>query len=264
MNRVLSLVFILLAMMMISKSAADEPFQAKSIRYSGGPYRDELFEYRLLTPANVVSDKKYPLVIFLHGAGERGTDNKSQLKYLPEPMATSAMRKAFPCFLLAPQCRKEKQWVNVPWGDKQSTPMDETPSHQLRTVVEMIKVTLAEQPVDRQRVYVTGLSMGGYGAWELAARHPDRVAALAPICGGGDEKQAKKFAKMPIWAFHGDKDGAVPVGRARSMVEAIRDVGNKRVKYSELPDVGHNSWLNAYSNESGLLEWMFQQKLSDR
>jgi predicted peptidase len=253
--------FLLLAMMMTnSTSRAGDPFQVKSIRYTGGPYDDEKFEYRLLTPTKLEAGKKYPLVVFLHGAGERGTDNKIQLKYLPQPMATSSLQSAFPCFLLAPQCRSGKQWVNVPWGDKQSTPMDETPSHQLSIVVEMIKLTLAEQAVDRRRVYLTGLSMGGYGAWELAARYPDQFAAVAPICGGGDEHQAAKLT-MPIWAFHGDQDRAVPVGRTRGMVKAIRQAGNNKVKYSEFSGVGHNSWLNAYRVDSGLLEWMFRQRL---
>lgn len=240
--------------------AADDGFQAKSIKYSGGKYKDETFEYRLLAPEKLTPGKRYPLVVFLHGAGERGTDNDLQLLYLPKSMASEDMRKKFSCYLLAPQCRKETQWVDVPWGDKKSTPMAKEATDQLKTVMQMIDLTLKENPIDTQRVYLTGLSMGGYGAWELAARQPKRFAALAPICGGGDELQASKLT-MPIWAFHGDKDGAVPVQRSQTMVATIREAGNKSVKYTELPGVGHNSWNTAYAAKSGLLEWMFEQKL---
>jgi predicted peptidase len=240
-------------------NAADEGFQTKSIQYSGGEYKDEKFEYRLLAPEELAADKQYPLVVFLHGAGERGTDNSLQLQYLPKSMATPDMRKKYPCFFLAPQCRAGKLWVDVPWGDKKSTPMAKKPTDQLKTVMQMLELTMKQNPIDARRVYVTGLSMGGYGAWELAARQPKMFAALAPVCGGGDEQQANKLM-LPIWAFHGDKDGAVPVQRSQQMVEAIREAGNKSVKYSELPGVGHNSWNNAYAADSGLLDWIFEQK----
>jgi predicted peptidase len=241
-------------------AVADDGFQVKTISYSGGDYENEEFKYRLMAPAMVTKGKKYPLVVFLHGAGERGTDNELQLLYLPKLMAADAMREKFPCYFLAPQCRVGKQWVDVPWGDKKSTPMSEEATDQLKTVVQMIDLTLKESPIDTDRIYLTGLSMGGYGAWELAARQPKRFAALAPICGGGDENQASKL-KMPVWAFHGDNDGAVPVQRSQSMIAAIKKHGSKTVRYSELPGVGHNSWNTAYADKSGLMEWMFEQKL---
>jgi predicted peptidase len=241
-------------------SAADEVFETKSITYTGGKYDKEVFQYRLMAPAEISPGKTYPLVVFLHGAGERGTDNALQLKYLPEHMGSDAIRKKFPCFLLAPQCRTGEQWVDVPWGNKESSPMAKEPTHQLNTVIAMLEMTLEANPIDEKRIYLTGLSMGGYGSWELAARRPYTFAALAPICGGGDEGTALKLKRVPTWAFHGDKDGAVPVGRSRSMVKALRDAGNEHVKFSELPEVGHNSWSTAYADGSGLLDWLFEQQ----
>lgn len=244
-------------------SAQQSSFESRSIVYTGGKYENERFDYQLLKPEKLESGQKYPLVVFLHGAGERGTDNRLQLKYLPESMAKRPFREQFPCFLLAPQCRAGEQWVDVPWGDKKSTPMAEEPTEQMAAVIQMIESTLRDEPIDRTRIYLTGLSMGGYGAWELAARKPQLFAALAPVCGGGDEQQAERLT-MPVWAFHGDRDNAVPVVRSRSMIRALEDAGHEHVKYTELPGVGHNSWIQAYSADSGLLSWMFQQRRGTR
>ncbi len=237
---------------------ATKKFAALSITYSGGDYKNEKFEYRLLRPATVEPNKKYPLVVFLHGAGERGTDNSKQLKYFPAQMADDKHREAYPCFVLAPQCRPGKQWVNVPWGDKQSTPMGKSPSHQLQVAINIIEHTLKSESVDRSRVYLTGLSMGGYGSWELAARKPKWFAAVAPICGGGDENTAKSIAHLPIWAFHGDADRVVWPIRSESMIAALKKAGGKP-KYTSFPGVGHNSWTPAYRQENGLIAWLFKQ-----
>jgi predicted peptidase len=112
--------------------------------------------------------------------------------------------------------------------------------------------------VDEKRIYLTGLSMGGYGAWELAMRQPTRFAALAPICGGGDESQAAILKDIPVWAWHGDADPAVPVERSRRMIEAIKTAGGKP-RYSELPGVGHDSWTPAYTRADGVVPWLFEQ-----
>jgi len=238
--------------------AAEKLFEEKTHTYTGGPYENETFRYRLLRPEKIEPGKKYPLILFLHGAGERGEDNRRQLKYLPAWMAKAEQRKKFPCFVLAPQCRPGKQWVNRPWGDKKSHPMDDRPSHQMQVVIEVLKKTLKDEPVDFSRVYLTGLSMGGYGSWELAARHPEWFAAVVPICGGGDEKQAARLVKLPIWAFHGDADRAVPVERSRQMIEAIKKAGGKP-KYTEYAGGGHNVWDRAYKQPDGVIRWMFEQ-----
>ncbi|HXT57885.1 MAG TPA: alpha/beta hydrolase-fold protein [Pirellulales bacterium] len=225
--------------------------------YTGGEYKDEAFHYRLLKPKTIEPGRKYPVVLFLHGAGERGADNRLQLLYLPEQMAKPENREKFPCFLIAPQCRPEKQWVNVPWGAEKST-LPERPSDQLLAAMGMLDDVLKKYPVDDKRVYLTGLSMGGYGCWDAAARWPERFAALAPICGGGDESTAAQFAKLPIWAIHGDADQAVPVARSRNMIEAVKKAGGAPI-YVELKGVGHNSWTPGYSDPNGVLPWMFEQ-----
>jgi predicted peptidase len=214
--------------------------------------------YRLLKPAETEPGKTYPVVVFLHGAGERGDDNSKQLLYLPERMAEPAWRQKFPCFLIAPQCPAEKRWVEVPWEAHESTPMTD-PTPQMLAVAGMLEELLKSEPADPRRVYLTGLSMGGYGVWDFAMRRPERFAAVAPVCAGGDESKAGRLAETPVWAFHGDADKTVPVERSRRMIEAIHAAGGKP-KYTELPSVGHNSWNHAYSDASGLLEWMFQQE----
>ena len=225
--------------------------------YTGGEYKAEAFRYRLLKPQPIEPGKKYPVIVFLHGAGERGTDNRLQLLYFPEMMAKPENRQKFPCFLIAPQCRPEKQWVDVPWSAPKST-LPERPSDQLLAAMGMLDDVLAKYPVDRSRVYLTGLSMGGYGCWDAAARWPDRFSALAPICGGGDEATAARFARLPVFAVHGDADAAVPVARSRNMIAALKAAGGSPT-YVELKGVGHNSWTPGYNDPGGLVPWMFKQ-----
>ena len=216
------------------------------------------FRYRLLRPARVEPGRRYPVVLFLHGAGERGSDNTAQLKFLPTWMADPELRERHPCFLVAPQCRTDHRWVEVPWTDTQSTPQAPEPTTDLAAAVAALDAVLAAEPADADRVLLTGLSMGGYGSWTLAARSPERFAAVLPICGGGDEATAPRLAKLPIWAFHGDGDKVVPVGRSRSMIEAIRAAGGAPT-YSELEGVGHDSWTPAY-RDPAVLDWFFAQR----
>ena len=215
------------------------------------------FRYRLLAPAAPVAGERYPLVVFLHGAGERGRDNDKQLKYLPTWMAEPALRERHPCFLLAPQCRESERWVDVSWADTKSTPQGPLTTDLLAAVAAIQAVT-SREAVDPARIYLTGLSMGGFGTWDLAARQPERFAALLPICGGGDETTALRLAKLPIWCFHGDADTVVPVERSRGMIAAVRVAGGSP-KYSELPGVGHDSWTPAY-RDPAVLDWLFAQK----
>jgi predicted peptidase len=215
------------------------------------------FRYRLLAPAAPVAGERYPLVVFLHGAGERGRDNDKQLKYLPTWMAEPALRERHPCFLLAPQCRESERWVDVSWADTKSTPQGPLTTDLLAAVAAIQAVT-SREAVDPARIYLTGLSMGGFGTWDLAARQPERFAALLPICGGGDETTALRLAKLPLWCFHGDADTVVPVERSRGMIAAVRAAGGSP-KYSELPGVGHDSWTPAY-RDPAVLDWLFAQK----
>ena len=234
-------------------------YEAKSIRFTGGEYDDEEFKYRLLRPLVVGAGQKFPLVVFLHGAGERGTDNVKQLQYLPAQMILPTWRERFPCYLLAPQCREERKWVEVDWSAKEDPVFPTEPGTQLTAVIQMIETTLKNEQVDTDRIYVTGLSMGGFGTWDLATRRPDWFAAIAPICGGADTTRIDALASKPVWIVHGDQDSAVPVDRGRSANAALLKAGGHPT-YIEMPGVGHNSWTPAYSEEDGLISWMFKQK----
>jgi predicted peptidase len=232
-----------------------EPFAVGSVSVTEAGQAVE-FRYRLLAPAAPVAGERYPLVVFLHGAGERGRDNDKQLKYLPTWMAEPALRERHPCFLLAPQCREGERWVDVSWADKKSLPQG-PPTTDMLAAIAAIQAVSSREAVDPARIYLTGLSMGGYGTWDLAARQPERFAAILPICGGGDEATAPRLAKLPIWCFHGDADTVVPVERSRRMIEAVRAAGGNP-KYSELPGVGHDSWTPAYRDPT-VLDWLFAQ-----
>lgn len=236
-----------------------ELYDARTIRVAPAKDAEPVeFAYRLLPPASITPGTRYPLVIFLHGAGERGDDNLSQLKYLPTWMAEEVARKSFPCFVLAPQCRNDEKWADVEWSDLRSTPHAQTPTVDMMAAIAALEETLRKEPIDPSRIYLTGLSMGGYGSWDLAARMPERFAAVIPICGGGDEATAAKIKDLPIWCFHGDADSAVPVERSRTMIEALRRAGAEP-KYSELAGVGHDSWTPAY-RDPDVLAWLFAQK----
>ncbi|MCA9060473.1 MAG: hypothetical protein KDA85_18310, partial [Planctomycetaceae bacterium] len=185
-------------------------YQEKSLTFSGGEYADEVFRYRLLAPPEIADGQKYPLVIFLHGAGERGTDNLAQLKYFPTQMAQPLWRSRFPCYVLAPQSRSDRRWVEVDWSSPDDPVMPEQPGEQLQVVMQLIEKTLQDEAVDPDRVYLTGLSMGGFGTWDLAIRRPEWFAAVGPICGGADPSQLPALKNLPVWLTHGDADTVVP------------------------------------------------------
>jgi predicted peptidase len=236
-------------------------YEERSVRVAEGNETVE-FRYRLLRPepasGNGRSGGRHPLVLFLHGAGERGNDNAKQLKYLPTWLADPAVRQRHPCFVLAPQCRMDERWVDVSWADAKSTPQPATPTIDLSAVIQALEETITREQVDPARIYLTGLSMGGFGTWDLAARMPNRFAAILPVCGGGDDDVAGRIAALPIWCFHGDADTAVPVERSRSMIAAVKAAGGRPI-YSELAGVGHDSWTPAY-RDGFVLDWLFSQR----
>lgn len=213
--------------------------------------------YLLLKPAGYDPAKKYPLVLFYHGAGERGDDNRSQWKNGVPVFQSPENREKYPCFVVAPQCPAGKQWVDVPWGaDSEVQP--EEPSETMKLSLEILDAVRKEFPIDSDRIYVCGLSMGGFATWDVIARHPGLFAAAVPVCGGGDEKTAAKIKDLPIWAFHGGADNVVKTIRSRNMIAALKEAGGS-AKYTEYEGVGHNSWDKAF-NDPELLKWMFEQK----
>ena len=215
--------------------------------------------YRLLKPLNYDKTLKYPVVVFFHGAGERGTNNQSQLVHGTSLFLKSEARQKYPCFVVAPQCPENQQWVDMSWGGESGT-RPKQPSKAMNLVLEILEYVKQEYSIDNQRIYVTGLSMGGYATWDCITRFPEKFAAAAPICGGGDENTiTSASAKVPVWAFHSDDDTAVLVVRTRKMIQAMRNAGGNP-KYFEYYGLGHNSWGQAYS-EPELLPWLFSQKL---
>lgn len=218
---------------------------------------DHKLLYRLMKPNDYDPNKKYPLVLFLHGAGERGDDNKAQLKHGMPEFATDIIRNKFPAFVVAPQCPNNKKWCEVDWGANEHA-MPAEPSDPLRLTFEVLEKLQKEFSIDANRLYVTGLSMGGYGTWDCLQRKPGMWAAAMPICGGGDLDGAKAMKDIPIWNFHGDLDGAVKPERSRKMIAAIKAAGGSP-KYTEYILTGHDSWVPAYRTPEHY-EWLFAQK----
>ena len=242
--------------------------------------------YRLFTPENLGAEK-VPLVIALHGAGERGNDNQKHIEFhrLATVWVDSLNQLENPCFVVAPQCPKEQKWVDVNWGsntyDFHSTPI----SNELATVSDLIDSLIAQNPIDENRIYVTGLSMGGFGSWYLLMNNPNRFAAAIIFSGAADPEMACDIKDVPIWNFHGDIDTAVPIEGSRNMIEAIANCGEdvllisdpnnnsffdsefkvKRVLssthiYTEYKNQGHVIWAESYNNWH-VREWMFSKRL---
>ena len=216
--------------------------------------------YRLFVPSGYDSNTSYPLVLFLHGAGERGTDNNAQLTANRGATlwAENANQAAFPCFVVAPQCPSNAQWVNTNWSNG-SYSVDNIPvSTELKMVKDLLETLKTQYNIDGSRLYVTGISMGGYGTWDFILRYPGMFKAAIPICGAGDPSKASLIASLPLRVFHSSDDPIVPVSGSRDMVNAINAQGpnNRNPFYTEYTDQGHFSWVNAY-NSSGLVSWLF-------
>ncbi len=234
-----------------------ESVEARRARFESA---ESPLPYRLLRPAVVEPSKRYPLVVFLHGAGERGDNNQAQLKHSVAEFARSDRQANFPCYVLAPQCPTDGKWVEVDWSLKKgSGSFESATSPVLDKVLQIVDSLIEQEPVDAARIYVTGLSMGGYGSWYAAAKWPEKFAAAIPVCGGGDPTWANRYQGVAIWAFHGQADSAVPVARSREVVSAIAMVGHApEIRYTEYPEVGHDSWTQSYIRDD-VFSWLFAQ-----
>ena len=205
--------------------------------------------------------------MFLHGAGERGNDNVSQLKngiLVPFSDPNSPIHN---CIVVAPQCPAGKKWVEYPNGGaaqycQYSTDMF-AESAPLKALLELIDVLEGEYNVDSDRIYATGLSMGGYGTWDLLARHGEIFAAAIPVCGGVDVSHADVYKDIPIYTFHGLKDTTVPSTGTLNVVDKIKELGGEKITLVTYPDGAHSIWNTAYGTQ-GLFEWLLSHKLSDR
>jgi predicted peptidase len=221
----------------------------------------------MLYPTKYDVNKKYPVILFLHGAGERGKDNEKQLKWGADLFLDSANRAKYPAFVIFPQCPENRTWANMKRDlDGSADSLGNFVFYSagsevvpLRLAMKLIDSLSKTAQADPDRIYVGGLSMGGMGTFEILWRKPHFFAAAFAICGGGDPNKVGVYAKdFPIWVFHGGADNVVPVSNSRLMVNSLKAAGAK-VKYTEYPGVGHNSWSNAFA-EPDFLEWLFQQK----
>jgi len=204
----------------------------------------------LYVPRDYDDSQEWPLIVFLHGAGERGSDGVRQSGVGIGPAIMKDPQR-FPCLVFMPQCPKGEWWGPVPGrgGDKKS----------FAHITDGIEQILKYYNIDEDRVTLTGLSMGGFGTFVYGNENTDRFAAFMPICGGGDPAWADSLAKRPMWVHHGDADPVVPLERSQQMVDAIREAGGD-VKFTIYPGVGHNSWDNAYSRKEGAVEWLLAQE----
>lgn len=216
--------------------------------------------YNILKPMGLKpegNDKQnFPLVVFLHGAGERGNDNEKQIVHIKKLFLDPSNRANYKSFVIAPQCPEGQKWVDIDWTTNLGRTGDL--SITMKKVLALIEEVIDTFPIDTNRIYVTGVSMGGYGAWELIAAMPDRIAAAIPICGGADITTADKIKNIPIWAFHGSADNVVPVKFSREIVQELKKY-NGDILYTEYKGVKHGSWFKAYK-EKDLLKWMFDKK----
>ena len=219
--------------------------------------------YRLYIPDNYDCGEEYPLVFFLHGAGERGDDNEKQLAIGIRHMFWEGS-PAYNAIIAAPQCACDKRWVDIDWdyGVFHRKQVKET--RELQTAMLILKEVMEFCNVDRDRVYVTGISMGGYGTFDALARHGSTFAAGVPVCGGCDpDTDAKANMRIPLWMFHGSADTVVPPVGSRLMYAKIRSMGGDKVRYTEYSGMNHGIWDNAYSDREMVL-WMFAQSRYER
>jgi predicted peptidase len=257
----LSIFFILTTVIPVTAQDPDlNLFQKRSFISSLG----DTLPYRILFPAHYEQGKKYPVVLFLHGGGERGTDNEKQLMHGATLFLKSENRRDFPCIVIFPQCPSESYWGSVKI-DRSKSPLDlnfdysrsQTPA--LTSAIELLQKTIREERANNSQIYIMGLSMGGMGTYEAIYHYPKLFAAAVAVCGGGDAARYNKTVKkIPFWIFHGDKDAVVGVEHSRSMVTRLEAL-KADVKYTEYPEVNHNSWDYAFA-EPELLRWLFSHK----
>ena len=230
--------------------SAAEPAPGKQVemRFKESTTRTIEARYLLFLPAGYAADpgRKWPMILFLHGAGERGTNIWKVATH--GPAKTAATNANFPFILVSPQCPSGRVWSRD-------------------VLLALLDNIVSSHRVDTKRIYLTGLSMGGYGTWDLGLAHPEKFAAIVPICGGGELitpmlgswEKPQAYKTLGVWAFHGGKDPVVPVQESERMVEMLKRLGVKDVKFTVYPDAGHDSWTETYRNPA-LYEWLLEHE----
>ena len=223
--------------------------------------QSDTLQYRIMMPKDFDNSKQYPVILFLHGAGERGNDNKAQLVHGSKLFASEENRTNFPAIVVFPQCPKNSYWANAKIDRstkplKIEFPLDIKPTKPLRLVMQLMKEISSKPYVNKSKIYVGGLSMGGMGTFEIVYRRPKLFAAAFSICGAGNPKATKVYAKTtPFWIFHGANDDVVNPLSSLEMVSGILKNGGKP-NFTLYAKDNHNSWDSAFS-EPELLPWLF-------
>jgi predicted peptidase len=244
MNRTLSLALPLLSCAALH---ADTPAPGKQVELSHKVSDQQSVPYLLYLPKELdaKADKKWPVILFLHGRGESRGPLSIVAKWGPPRMAERGDN--LPYIVISPQCPASSRW---------------TADEQQAGVLNLLDHICEKYPVDTSRIYLTGLSMGGYGSWKLAADHGQRFAAVAPVCGRGNPADGGKLKDLPIWVFHGTEDRAVDYQHSVDMVEAIEKAGGKKVRFTSMKHVGHNCWSAAYATPE-LFQWFDKHRRRD-
>lgn len=223
--------------------------------------QSDTLKYRVMMPKNFNVSKQYPILLFLHGAGERGNDNKAQLIHGSKFFASEVNREKYPAIVVFPQCPKNSYWANVKI-DRSSKPIKlkfprcKKPKKPMELVIKLMEDLVSKSYVNKNQIYVGGMSMGGMGTFEILSRKPEMFAAAIAICGAGNPKKAKSYAKStPLWVFHGAKDNVVDPQASVSLVSSILKYGGKP-NFTLYAQDNHNSWDTAFA-EPKLLSWLF-------
>lgn len=254
---------VLVAGAFINAAGQDTSIYLKKLFIRGS----DTLPYRLLLPRDYDSSEKYPIVLFLHGAGERGNDNVKQLTHGSRIFLQGPIRRRSPAIVVFPQCPEDSYWSNVNINRDEKTGKrtfnfqpDGPPTKAMDLLLDLEKELLTTMPVDSSRIYVMGLSMGGMGTFEIVRRMPNTFAAAIPICGGADTSTARAIRKTAFWVFHGANDDVVPVKHSQDMVAALQSFFNSApMQFTVYSNTGHNSWDQAFA-EPDLLRWLFAQR----
>jgi len=235
-------------------------------KYDKGSFIDgkDSISYRILFPENFDPKQKYPVLFFLHGSGERGSDNEKQLVHGGKLFLRDDIRKQYPAIIVFPQCSEDSFWANIKMSTdsagKRSFDYQKggKPTKAMKALLGMIDNFLDKPYINHKQVYAGGLSMGGMGTLELLRRKPRTFAAAISICGGDNIANVDKYKKVPLWLFHGGKDDVVPPSGSTAIANQLKIIG-KEVKFTLYPDANHNSWDSTFA-EPKLLPWLFSHQ----
>lgn len=227
--------------------------------YSDAGIQSDPLQYRLYVPASYDPAQSYPLLVYLNGAGSRGTDNKKQLDNLAPLINPLIDNEEYPCLIAVPQLPGDKQWVNTSWSEGSYSQENVEESDSMKMLMGMIADLQKTYSVDAGRLYLMGQSFGGYGTWDAVTRYPDKFAAAIPMCGAGDPSKASLIKDMPLMVLHGDADGSVPVAGSRDMVAALKEVGSC-VTYFEYKEMDHYVQRRLFEQPELWIPWLFSQE----